>query len=499
VFSLRWLFVPMFFWLACDLPFSTKPSEEEDLFLVTHDYDGRVIRHKTAITISWSDITIKDFKEYRIEKAKIIAEDYYWVNLAQLPDSLATSYIDTLDDDGTFQYRVRVIDQQDQYRHELSNELIVPDVHALVVPDDYDNVEEAFYTKFLDEEDSLLFAPGEYNGNYRFMDKNIIIYSIDGPVTTILHGIVNLQSVVEINSGKLNGFTIVDGIGVSGGGVWVQGDGIIINCIIKNNRAVESPDANLQIYPYGYGGGIYGTDMAQIRNCTIFQNSSRRGGAGVLLDQYAQIINCTIKSNLINIPPPGESPYSGGGVFVSNRSIAVLMRNCTLSNNWSRRNGGGIMIEGQVQFTNCILNNNMAHSGGGGVAISHGNSSQITNCVFFDNGSVYYSDEFNTFWVEGNISIMNSIIDYTIDIITNNNRFYGRHASYCDITDSYIAPGEGNIPDDPKFVDSRNGDFHLRAQSPCRNSGNPGNEYKDSNGSRNDMGAYGGPYGDDWE
>jgi parallel beta-helix repeat protein len=88
------------------------------------------------------------------------------------------------------------------------------------------------------------------------------------------------------------------------------------------------------------------------------------------------------------------------------------------------------MIEGQVQFTNCILNNNMAHSGGGGVAISHGNSSQITNCVFFDNGSVYYSDEFNTFWVEGNISIMNSIIDYTIDIITNNNRFYGRYASY---------------------------------------------------------------------
>ena len=87
----------MFFWLACDLPFSTKPSAEEDLFLVTHDYDGRVIREKTAITISWSDITIEDFKEYRIEKAKIIAGDYCWVDLAHLPDSLTTSYVDTLE------------------------------------------------------------------------------------------------------------------------------------------------------------------------------------------------------------------------------------------------------------------------------------------------------------------------------------------------------------------------------------------------------------------
>ena len=93
MFSLRWLFVPMFFWLACDLPFSTKPSAEEDLFLVTHDYDGRIIREKTAISISWSDITIEDFKEYRIEKAKLVAGDYYWVDLARLLDSLTTSYV----------------------------------------------------------------------------------------------------------------------------------------------------------------------------------------------------------------------------------------------------------------------------------------------------------------------------------------------------------------------------------------------------------------------
>ena len=95
MFTPRWTLMLMFLWLACDLPFSTKPSEDDDLFLVTHDYDNRVIHHKTAITISWSDITIEDFKEYRIEKAKIISEDYYWVDLARLPDSLATCLLYT--------------------------------------------------------------------------------------------------------------------------------------------------------------------------------------------------------------------------------------------------------------------------------------------------------------------------------------------------------------------------------------------------------------------
>ena len=166
MFRSRWSLVLMFLWLSCDLPFSTKPSTEDDLFLVTHDYDGRVIREKTAVTISWSDITIEDFKEYRIEKAKIIAGDYYWVDLAHLPDSLTTSYVDTLDDDGTFQYRVRVVDQRDQYRHELSEEFVVPNISSLYIPDHYVHLETAFDTKFIDNGDSIIFRPGVHPGNH---------------------------------------------------------------------------------------------------------------------------------------------------------------------------------------------------------------------------------------------------------------------------------------------------------------------------------------------
>ena len=56
------------------------------------------------------------------------------------------------------------------------------------------------------------------------------------------------------------------------------------------------------------------------------------------------------------------------------------------------------------------------------------------------------------------------------------------------------ATGSGNIDSDPLFVG--NGSYHLQEGSPCINTGNPGVQYYDTDGSRNDMGAYGGPGGD---
>ena len=66
------LSLSLLIFISCDTPFSTKPSSDEDLFVINHDYDQSPIFHKTAVQVSWSNITIEDFKEFRIEKAKIV-------------------------------------------------------------------------------------------------------------------------------------------------------------------------------------------------------------------------------------------------------------------------------------------------------------------------------------------------------------------------------------------------------------------------------------------
>jgi len=54
-------------------------------------------------------------------------------------------------------------------------------------------------------------------------------------------------------------------------------------------------------------------------------------------------------------------------------------------------------------------------------------------------------------------------------------------------------PGPGSISADPHFVNAAAGDYHLQPSSPCIDTGNPDPAYNDPDGSRNDIGAYGGP------
>ena len=51
----------------------------------------------------------------------------------------------------------------------------------------------------------------------------------------------------------------------------------------------------------------------------------------------------------------------------------------------------------------------------------------------------------------------------------------------------------GNITVDPLFTDASGNDFTLQSTSPCIDAGNSDPIYNDPDGSRNDMGAYGGP------
>lgn len=135
-------------------------------------------------------------------------------------------------------------------------------------------------------------------------------------------------------------------------------------------------------------------------------------------------------------------------------------------------------------------------------------SPSIHHNLFDDNGGVanIYVDSPVKFY---NNTIVNSqraglIIYHALAIIRNNiiigcpyyglagspmyngyNNYYGNDPNYLS-----TSPGEGDISEDPLFVDPENGDYHLSLQSPCIDAGDPDPIYIDLNGTRADMGAY---------
>ena len=59
---------------------------------------------------------------------------------------------------------------------------------------------------------------------------------------------------------------------------------------------------------------------------------------------------------------------------------------------------------------------------------------------------------------------------------------------------SGVTTGPGTITSNPMFVNPNAGDFHLQTGSACINAGNPAALYNDPDGTRNDMGAFGGNF-----
>lgn len=136
----------LLFTLSCESPFATKPTDG-DIFEVSHDFNGERIYHPTSVAIEWSNITIKKFKEFLVERSSTYGDSTVWKEIAHLQDSLQIVYVDTIDDDITYQYRVRITDQDDQFIHALSEPFTVPKVSSLNVPTHYESPQEAFDSK----------------------------------------------------------------------------------------------------------------------------------------------------------------------------------------------------------------------------------------------------------------------------------------------------------------------------------------------------------------
>jgi hypothetical protein len=123
---------------------------------------------------------------------------------------------------------------------------------------------------------------------------------------------------------------------------------------------------------------------------------------------------------------------------------------------------------------------------------------EIVNCTFLGNTVTSGAAIVNS---DSTVTVSNSIVWGSTAAIRNS--YSTCTVSYSNIQGSggsaswssaIGTDGGGNIDSDPLFRSEL--DVHLLAASPCVNAGNPAAALNDVDGTRNDMGAYGGPGGE---
>ncbi len=345
------------------------------------------------------------------------------------------------------------------------NTLLAEVIH---VPEDHETIQGAIDAS--EDGDSVLVAPGEYVENIIFGGKAIsVIGNPDNPSEVIIDGdeqdcVVSFEN-EEDSTSVLSGFTITNGSQMFGGGIDCQPNSspILIDLIVTGNHATRG------------GGGIYftwGADPKIIRTI-IKNNSAGRGGGGISswTPAHAYLKDVVIIGN--------TARDWGGGIYSESRGSFTL-ENVLISDNYANT-GGGVSLGGTLDnfFYNVTITGNHANNYGGiilGIGESGGGAElNMVNCVVWDNAGVEMRH------------------------YKNSEREYPLNISYCDIEDgedgvqlgggAELVWGEGNIDEDPQFVDADEGDYHLTEDSPCIDTGDPGSP-DDPDRTRADMGAF---------
>jgi len=176
-----------------------------------------------------------------------------------------------------------------------------------------------------------------------------------------------------------------------------------------------------------------------------------------------------------------------GALEINNSNVTI--KNCIIRDNEAVNGAGISLIESQAEITNNIFKDNYALVHGAGL-LSFQSQSNITNNTFYNNYCVNCGSA---------ISVLIPVFDSI-----QNNIFYNNFAQgtcdqfYYSIQDTLNYLMQYNFDaltnPDPKFLDTEV--LRLSDDSPCKNAGNPNASFNDSNGTRNDQGAYGGPDGD---
>ena len=248
---------------------------------------------------------------------------------------------------------------------------------------------------------------------------------------------------------------------------------------------------------------------SQIKNCVIEYGSTHMINVEGKNEDYGGVIVCegvspTIQNNIIQ-----HNFYSGiwcrqgspeiignqiidcsvSGIFADSSSHPIIRQNI-----FKQNDGYGIWC---LNYSDPEIKNNIIYGNTyEGIKCLGSSAPDIINNTIYTNGQdgILCEDQ-------ANATILNNIIGdnvfYGIECYDSSNPSINYNDVWNNRGGNYkrCSPGEGDISEDPLFVGGDPFDYHLQPGSPCIDAGDPDAQYNDVDDLRNDMGAYGGPYG----
>jgi hypothetical protein len=251
---------------------------------------------------------------------------------------------------------------------------------------------------------------------------------------------------------------------------------------------------DIVVFPGRYEENIHITGSVKLR---AYEGPYLTCIDGQLQTPHLDVV--TVAENLPDVEIIGFTVTNGRyGIHVGNSSH-VLISNCVAYQNTSH--GLYSYWDGSTSITILLLYNSVSVNNGGcgyymrahealnqiGNYRRHAHFATLYNSILVQNtgnGIAYNAGSSDSYFTE------RYIID-SCNIWGNTAGNYGTN----------LGPGSNVVPtntisENPRFVGQTAGpgfDARLQSTSPCRNAGRPGAAWLDPDGTRNDMGAFGGP------
>ena len=378
--------------------------------------------------------------------------------------------------------------------------------------------------------DTVFVAAGYYEEQIDFLGSGLNVIATGGRTDTVIDA-MGLGTVVTVVSGeidaKIAGFTITGGVAELGAGFEIVDSSIhILDNEITGNDSPWCAD-----YACGVGGGIRMLrSESVVEGNYIHGNNAGHGGpengsdgGGIAVIYGAP----EIFDNIIVQNTAGD----GGGLW-SAKADALIYNNLISGNealdqggdgDYEGGQGGGINIQSGslgMEVVANLVRDNEADAIGGGICVyeynpTYGNGVVANNTIVWNSVGASGIGSGLALWVNVAPDVHNNLIwsnrqdgvyTHTTALVNS----YGTATTFAyNMVSGHTANWAGaqasapatSLSGEPLFVgisddgDWENDDFHLQSGSPGRDGGDSAAAWNDMDGSRNDVGGYGGPEG----